>query len=80
MKLSKLIKILRKAKKDYGDVPVKVLDEYGCDWQPVVEVIKLHLHTVSFGCPDRKSPVAGVALSRQAGYALDLVISDARTT
>ena len=77
MKLSQIIKILRAAKKQYGDVPVMLMDEEDGRWCPVKEVMKLHPNTDPHGCLNRAEPVNAIALSRTGGNAPDLVLPNA---
>ena len=74
MKLSQIIKILRTEKKQYGDVPVMLMDEEDGRWCPVKEVMKLHPYTDKHGCLNRAEPVNAIALSRTGGNAPDLVL------
>jgi hypothetical protein len=75
MKLSKLIKTLRAARKQYGDVPVNLLNEESGNWHPLAEVIKLHPHTAKHGCLNRAEPVNAIALTRISGNAPDLILA-----
>ena len=76
MKLSKLIKTLRKAQKQFGDVPVNLMDEESGNWHPLAEVLKLHPYTAEHGCLNRAEPVNAIALTRSGGNAPDLVLAN----
>jgi len=75
MKLSKLIKTLHAAQKQYGDVPVNLLNEESGNWHPLAEVIKLHPYTAKHGCLNRAEPVNAIALTRISGNAPDLILA-----
>lgn len=80
MKLSKLIKTLRDAQKQFGDVPVKLMDEESGNWHPLAQVMKLHPYTAPHGCLNRAEPVNAIALTRSGGNAEDLVLANVEIT
>ncbi|MDA1178797.1 MAG: hypothetical protein O2931_08385 [Planctomycetota bacterium] len=80
MKISKLIKTLRAAKKQFGDVPVNLMDEESGNWHPLAEVIKLHPYTAQYGCLNRNDPVDAIAITRNGGNAPDLVLANAKSS
>lgn len=73
MKLSKLIKALQSAKKQYGDVPVVVQIPCGT-WVAVREVMRLHPFTGPYWTMNRNHPVNAIGLSQYTGNESDLVI------
>lgn len=75
MKLSKLIKTLRAAQKQFGDIPVKLMDEESGNWLPLAEVIKLHPYTAEHRFLNRAEPVNAIALTRNEGNTPDLVLA-----
>lgn len=75
MNLSKLIKILQAAKKNYGDVPVKLIDSESGDYVLVKEVIKLHPFTTGYGFMNRGKPVNSIAICSNTSNAEDLVLN-----
>jgi hypothetical protein len=77
MKLSKLIKTLRAAQKQFGDVTVNLMDGESGNWHPLAEVLKLHPYTAQHGCMNRAEPVNAIALTRSGGHAPDLVLANA---
>ena len=77
MKLSKLIKTLRDAQKQFGDVPVNLMDEESGYWHPVAQVLKLHPYTAEHGCLNRAEPVNAIAITRSGGNAPDIVLANA---
>ena len=76
MKLSQLIKTLRAAQKQFGDVPVNLMDEESGNWHPLAQVIKLHPYTAPHGFMNRAEPVNAIALTRNGGIADDLVLAN----
>ena len=68
MKISKLIKTLQNAKKEFGDVPVMLMDEEAGGWEYVFEVCKLHPYTGIYGSMDRSKPVNAIAMVRIKGF------------
>ena len=76
MKLSKLIKTLRAAQKQFGDVSVNLMDEESGYWHPIAQVLKLHPYTAKHGCLNRAEPVNAIALTRNGGNAPDLVLAN----
>jgi hypothetical protein len=74
MKLSKLIKTLQNAKKEFGDVPVMLMDEEVGGWEYLAEVLKLHPYTGLHGSIDRSKPVHGVGMVRVKGFSSDLLL------
>lgn len=76
MKISKLIKTLQNAKKEFGDVPVMIMDEEAGGWEYIFEVLKLHPYTGIHGSMDRTKPVHAVAMVRVEGFsAEDLLLA-----
>jgi len=75
IRLSTLIKTLRSAKKQFGDVPAFLMNEETGDWHLIAQVIKLHPYTAPHGCLNRAEPVNGVAFVRSGGGASDLVLA-----
>ena len=75
MKISKLIKTLQNAKKEFGDVPVMILDEEAGGWEYIFEVLKLHPYTGLHGSIDRSKPVHGIGMVRSKGFSSDLLLA-----
>jgi len=73
MTISNLIKTLQAAKKEFGDVPVLLMNEENGYWWPVLEVAKSHPNGEN-GFLDRSQPVNGIRLCRRACSASDLLI------
>jgi len=78
MKISQLIKTLRMAQKQFGDVPVMLMAEESGRWEPLAQVQKLHPYTAPYGCLNRADPVNGIALARSYGGSPDLVLAEAK--
>jgi hypothetical protein len=74
MKLSKMIKTLKAAKKAYGDVNVKLMQPNDGHWIEVAMLIKLHPYTEQHGCLNRQDPVDAIGITDWA-YDTDLKIS-----
>lgn len=74
MKLSKVIKTLQNAKKQFGDVPVMLIDEEAGGWEYLADVLKLHPYTGLHGSIDRSKPVYGVAMVRVKGFSSDSLL------
>ena len=81
MTINQLIKVLKQAKKDFGDVPVMLLDSETGANVPIMEVQKLHPYTGQYGCLNRSEPVNGIRIqdwSSATRYSSrsDLCVSD----
>ena len=74
MKLSKLIKTLQNAKKEFGDVPVMLMNEEMWSWEYLAEVSKLHPYTGLHGSMDRSKPADAIAMVRVKGFSSDLLL------
>ena len=75
MKISKLIEILNVAQKDFGNVDVKLIDAETGDYNPIIEIIKLHPFTGGHGCMNRNEPVNTIAFMDFGGNSPDLVLN-----
>jgi len=64
MTINQLIKVLKQAKKDFGDVPVMLVDSESGYNVPILEVQKLHPYTGQYGCLNRKEPVNGISIQQ----------------
>lgn len=62
MTINQLIKVLKQAKKDFGDVPVTLVNGETGQYVPIMEATKLHPHTGQYGCINRSEPVNGISL------------------
>ena len=75
MEIAKLIKILQKAKKAHGNVPVTMVDSETGFLVHVQEVIKSHPFTAQYGCLNRNEPVSAIVLHMHKGNASDLILA-----
>ena len=75
MKISVLVKILRKAQKDHGDVNVMLLDSEAGNWIDASVAVKIHPYTGPHGAMDRNKKVVGVGIRPASAFvAADLVL------
>lgn len=75
MNLSLLIKTLTAAKKQFGDIPVHLIDPESGHFNPIGSAMRLHPHTDPNGCTNRAAPVYGIALLVGRCHAKDLEIN-----
>lgn len=75
MRITQLIEALQAAHKEFGDVPVKLIDDESGRYVPVYQAIKLHPFTAPHGCMNRKEPVNAIAITRSMGNSPDLVLA-----
>ena len=75
MKVKKLIKLLQQAEKDYGDVPVKLMDYLSSNWRPIKIAMRHHPYTLDNGVMNREEPVNSIGLSTVKPFAEDLIIN-----
>lgn len=74
MNLSLLIKTLTAARKQFGDIPVHLIDPESGYFNPIGSVMRLHPRTDPNGCTNRAAPVYGIALLEGECYAKDLEV------
>jgi hypothetical protein len=74
MKMSEMIRTLKQAQKQFGDVDVKLMDSETGNWIDVKTILKIHPIGAN-GCTDRKQPVNAVGISDLIGHANDLILN-----
>ncbi len=75
MKISELLRILKDAKREFGDVNAYLLDAETGNWINIKEILKLHPYTGEYGCMNRNDPVNAIGITAYDKNAPDLVLN-----